>query len=75
MSFGKSILPFFRSLLAKVKRPVEVGWPEEPLDLPTDRRGGFHDVSLGAILNSRYKIIRKLGWGRNSNVWLARDVK
>ena len=50
-------------------------WPEEPLDIPVDRYGGFYDASLGAVLNSRYIVIRKLGWGRHSNVWLARDVK
>ena len=50
-------------------------WPEEPLDIPVDRYGGFYDASLGAILNSRYIVIRKLGWGHHSNVWLARNVK
>jgi len=75
MRFCKSVLPFFRSLCTKAKLPVETRWPEEPLDLPVDRYGGFYNASLGAILNSRYIVIRKLGWGRHSNVWLAHDIK
>lgn len=45
-------------------------WPEEPLDLPADRGGGFYNVSLGAILASRYKVVRKLAWDQHAN-----DVK
>jgi len=50
-------------------------WPEEPLDIPVDRHGGFYDASLSVILNSRYIVICKLGRGHHSNVWLARNVK
>lgn len=36
--------------------------------------GGFHPVSLGDTFNSgRYKVLRKLGYGTFSTVWLARD--
>ena len=47
-------------------------WPEEPLDLPIDQRGGFYPATLGNKLNSRYTIVRKLGWGQHSSVWLAK---
>ena len=30
---------------------------------------------IGEILNGRYVILQKLGWGHFSTVWLARDVK
>ncbi|KAG1764074.1 hypothetical protein EV702DRAFT_130992 [Suillus placidus] len=47
-------------------------WPEEPLDLPADRNGGFYPAALGNKLNSTYTIVRKLGWGQHSSVWLAK---
>jgi serine/threonine-protein kinase SRPK3 len=50
-------------------------WPEEPLDLPADRKGGFYPATLGSKLNSRYTIVRKLGWGQHSSVWLAKDER
>ncbi|KAF9236294.1 kinase-like domain-containing protein, partial [Melanogaster broomeanus] len=34
--------------------------------------GGFYAATLGQTLNSKYTIIRKLGWGQHSNIWLAR---
>lgn len=38
--------------------------------------GGFHPVSLGDTFNSgSYKVLRKLGYGQYSTVWLARDSK
>ncbi|KAJ1552085.1 hypothetical protein HK405_012733 [Cladochytrium tenue] len=37
--------------------------------------GGFHPTHLGDLLNGRYRIIRKLGFGQSSTVWLARDVE
>jgi len=40
-----------------------------------DRYGWPYDGSLGAILNSRYTVICKLGWSHHSNVWLAHDVR
>lgn len=38
--------------------------------------GGYHPVHLGDVFNNgRYKVMRKLGQGAYSTVWLARDVK
>ncbi|KAL4940078.1 hypothetical protein BDV06DRAFT_213778 [Aspergillus oleicola] len=40
------------------------------------RPGGYHPVVLGDVFNDgQYKIIRKLGEGSYSTVWLARDLK
>lgn len=50
-------------------------WPEEPLDLPTSDCGGYYAATLGEHLNSRYTVLRKLGWGQHSNVWLAQDTR
>ena len=35
--------------------------------------GGLHPIHIGDILNNRYKILHKLGYGGSSTVWLARD--
>ncbi|KAE8356786.1 kinase-like domain-containing protein [Aspergillus coremiiformis] len=34
---------------------------------------GFHLVHLGDIFHCRYKVLRKLGYGRYSTVWLVED--
>lgn len=40
------------------------------------RPGGYHPVLLGDMFNDgQYKVIRKLGEGSYSTVWLARDLK
>ncbi|KAL7423508.1 hypothetical protein Q5752_001088 [Cryptotrichosporon argae] len=47
---------------------------EDEEDLEDYRPGGYHPVSLGDEFNNgRYTIVRKLGWGHFSTVWLARD--
>jgi hypothetical protein len=38
------------------------------------RTGGFHPVRVGDIYHG-YKIVRKLGYGAHSTVWLADDQK
>ncbi|GAA6031646.1 hypothetical protein JCM8097_006564 [Rhodosporidiobolus ruineniae] len=37
--------------------------------------GGYHPVRIGDVYGpgDRYEIVRKLGWGHFSTVWLARD--
>ncbi|WFD05359.1 non-specific serine/threonine protein kinase [Malassezia vespertilionis] len=38
-------------------------------------RGGYHPVHVGdQFSNGRYVIVRKLGWGHFSTVWLAKDT-
>lgn len=39
------------------------------------RTGGFHPVMLDDVYSDRYRILRKLGYGVSSTVWLAEDVK
>ncbi|KAF9474361.1 kinase-like protein [Pholiota conissans] len=39
-------------------------------------KGGYHPVKIGdAFSDGRYIVVRKLGWGHFSTVWLARDQK
>ncbi|KAJ9362634.1 hypothetical protein DTO280E4_3287 [Paecilomyces variotii] len=38
-------------------------------------KGGYHPVSVGETYNNgRYVVVRKLGWGHFSTVWLSRDT-
>ncbi|KAG7101357.1 Serine/threonine-protein kinase SRPK like [Verticillium longisporum] len=58
----------------------EKGWRFRESGIPCEwaesyRPGGFHPVHLGDIMNERYEIIRKLGNGSYSTVWLALDSK
>ncbi|KAF2968431.1 hypothetical protein GQX73_g5125 [Xylaria multiplex] len=39
------------------------------------RPGGYHPVHLGDVFNGQYKVIRKLGEGSYSTVWLAHDLE
>jgi serine/threonine-protein kinase SRPK3 len=34
---------------------------------------GFHPVRLGELYNDKYKVLRKLGFGRYSTVWLVKN--
>ena len=39
------------------------------------RKGGYHPVKVGDVYsNRRYRVLKKLGWGHFSTVWLAYDV-
>lgn len=39
-------------------------------------KGGYHPVQIGdAFSDARYTVVRKLGWGHFSTVWLAKDAK
>lgn len=35
----------------------------------------YYPVRLGEILQDRYQIVGKLGYGTSSTVWLARDLR
>lgn len=39
------------------------------------RKGGYHHVVTGEIYNNRYRVVRKLGWGYFSTVWLVWDYQ
>ncbi|KAH8100428.1 kinase-like protein [Cristinia sonorae] len=39
-------------------------------------KGGYHPVHIGdSFSDGRYLVVRKLGWGHFSTVWLAKDTK
>lgn len=37
------------------------------------RKGGYHPVNEGELYNNRYRVVKKLGWGYFSTVWLCFD--
>lgn len=45
---------------------------EDPQDYV---KGGYHPVKIGQMYKSRYHVVRKLGWGHFSTVWLCWDIK
>eukprot|EP00116_Pleurobrachia_bachei_P009616 sb/3469878/ len=48
---------------------------EEQEDMEDYRKGGYHPVRIKDVYNERYVVLRKLGWGHFSTVWLAHDSK
>ncbi|TIA70618.1 hypothetical protein E3P92_02548 [Wallemia ichthyophaga] len=49
---------------------------EEEEDLDDYCKGGYHHTMIGdTFADGRYTIVRKLGWGHFSLVWLAKDHK
>ncbi|KAJ3247349.1 serine/threonine protein kinase, CMGC group [Chytriomyces hyalinus] len=49
---------------------------EEEEDSADYVKGGYHPVAVGDVYSSgRYSVVRKLGWGHFSTVWLAVDKR
>ena len=51
--------------------------PSEPVEeekTPDYHPSRFYPTSPGEVLNNRYQIATKLGYGSSSTVWLARDL-
>ncbi|KAJ2759200.1 serine/threonine protein kinase, CMGC, partial [Coemansia nantahalensis] len=47
---------------------------DEEEDIKDYCKGGYHKVAIGdEFSGGRYKVLRKLGWGHFSTVWLAYD--
>ncbi|XP_066566241.1 SRSF protein kinase 3 isoform X2 [Amia ocellicauda] len=57
--------------------PAELlGSDDEEQEDPTDYcRGGYYPVKIGDLFNGRYHVVRKLGWGHFSTVWLCWDLQ
>lgn len=51
------------------------GSDEEQEDVSQYCRGGYHPVVIGDVFDNRYRVVRKLGWGHFSTVWLCRDIE
>ncbi|XP_057213222.1 SRSF protein kinase 1a isoform X1 [Triplophysa rosa] len=62
----------------QIKEPDEeiLGSDDEEQEDPNDYcKGGYHHVKIGDLFNGKYHVIRKLGWGHFSTVWLAWDIQ
>uniref|UniRef100_A0A671YST5 non-specific serine/threonine protein kinase n=1 Tax=Sparus aurata TaxID=8175 RepID=A0A671YST5_SPAAU len=59
------------------EEPEEIlGSDDEEQEDPHDYcKGGYHHVKVGDLYNGKYHVIRKLGWGHFSTVWLAWDIQ
>ncbi|KAF4465040.1 kinase-like domain [Fusarium albosuccineum] len=75
--FASSILGGRKSSASRLSRVPET----IPLDVPVDEENSpgyqpeaFYPANPGDILNGRYELVAKLGWGTSSTVWLARDT-
>jgi hypothetical protein len=56
---------------------VDLEFVEEPLGVTAEQDHGYLRVEFGDAIvpDKRYKIVRKLGWGMNSSIWMAFDEK
>ncbi|KAG8226342.1 hypothetical protein J437_LFUL014585 [Ladona fulva] len=53
----------------------DCNYDEEEQEDPKDyRKGGYHPVKIGDLFQNRYRVVRKLGWGHFSTVWLCWDL-
>lgn len=49
--------------------------PHDEEDVEDYREGGYHPLNIGdTFKDGRYVVVRKLGWGHFSTVWLAKDM-
>ena len=60
---------------SKNKSKIDNSDSDEQEDPKDYCKGGYHHVEIGEVYNERYKILRKVGWGHFSTVWLAWDLK
>jgi len=51
---------------------IQVYWLDDNIFLCC--LGGYHPVKIGDLYNGKYHVIRKLGWGHFSTVWLCWDL-
>uniref|UniRef100_A0A8D3DIB2 non-specific serine/threonine protein kinase n=1 Tax=Scophthalmus maximus TaxID=52904 RepID=A0A8D3DIB2_SCOMX len=73
----KSFMPQHEASPQDPEEPEEIlGSDDEEQEDPNDYcKGGYHHVKVGDLYNGKYHVIRKLGWGHFSTVWLAWDIQ
>ena len=56
---------------------IDLEFIEEPLGVTAEQGHGFIRIEFGEAIgpDNRYEVVRKLGWGMNSSVWMAFDSK
>ncbi|KAI9064550.1 kinase-like protein [Trametes sanguinea] len=65
----------FRIQLPSQALPANPSWEsqEEPVKDYDPSVNGYRPIAVGDLLGHRYLVLRKLGWGVYSTVWLVRD--
>ncbi|KAG8413793.1 hypothetical protein J3458_012286 [Metarhizium acridum] len=78
----------FRPLVSSVLRRMKSSSPAQsirvpqtlPMEVPVDEENvprydpeAFYPANPGDVLNGRFELLAKLGWGTSSTVWLAND--
>ncbi|KAJ4129205.1 hypothetical protein NW768_007740 [Fusarium equiseti] len=53
---------------------IDCSTPTEEEVTPLYHPDRFYPITLGQVLNERYQVATKLGYGGNSTVWLCRDL-
>lgn len=43
--------------------------------IPNYKAQRYYPASIGEVLDARYQIVGKLGYGSSSTVWLCRDLR
>jgi serine/threonine-protein kinase SRPK3 len=61
------------SLNSSLELLIEYHWIDGVERLELYGPGGYHPVMIDDLLHNRYRIVDKLGCGRYSTIWLARD--
>ncbi|KAM9362081.1 SRSF protein kinase 3-like [Symphorus nematophorus] len=57
------------------RHPEPLGSYDEQQENPADYGiGGYYRVEIGEIFADRYQVVKKLGWGHFSTVWLCWDM-
>ena len=54
---------------------TEYDYEEDDEGIDGYRRGGYHPVHIGDIYKGQYLVVKKLGWGHFSTVWLCLTLK
>lgn len=67
----KSSLRVFPTTDLLIDPSIEI----EEETLPTYRPEKYYPVQQGEVLNNRYQVLAKLGYGVTSTVWLGRDLQ
>jgi serine/threonine-protein kinase SRPK3 len=85
MNVTDLVFRYFRaahlSSAAMTNSPTSSSSPEDAAENTADEedsedycKGGYHPVTVGEkFKDGRYTVVRKLGWGHFSTVWLSRD--
>ncbi|XP_073324712.1 SRSF protein kinase 3-like [Pagrus major] len=58
------------------RSPEPLGFYDEQQENPEDYGiGGYYHVEIGEIFVDHYQVVKKLGWGHFSTVWLCWDME